>query len=65
MEPVMNKYKKQISNGFKQICKIIPDTLAISGAVSISYGCYRIVEPLGFIVMGCLLIGGAVIWSKS
>lgn len=61
----MNKYRESISNGLKQLYKLIPDALAVSGAVSISYGCYKIIEPLGFIVMGCLLIGGAVIWSKS
>jgi hypothetical protein len=65
MEFVMHKYKESITNGFKQLYKFIPDALAVSGAISISYGCYRINEPLGFIVMGCLLIGGAIIWSKS
>lgn len=61
----MHKYKENILIGIKQLNKLMPDILAISGAISISYGCYKIIEPLGFIVMGCLLVGGAIIWSKS
>jgi len=61
----MKKCRQEIINGLKQMPKLIPDLLAVGGAASISYGCYQIIEPLGFIVMGILLIGGAVIWSKS
>lgn len=61
----MKKCRETIINGFKQIPKIMPDALAVGGAASISYGCYRIIEPLGFIVLGILLIGSAIIWSKS
>ena len=61
----MKKYRETIINILKEIPKIIPDALAIGGAISIWYGCYCIIKPLGFIVIGMLLIGGAVIWSKS
>lgn len=61
----MKKIRETLINGFKYIPKIIPDLLVVGGAVSISYGCYIIIEPLGFVVMGILLIAGAVIWSKA
>lgn len=61
----MRKCKETIIILIKGLPKIMPDILAISGSVSISFGCYKIIEPLGYIVMGVLLIGGAVIWSKS
>lgn len=61
----MKKIRDVIIKGFKNIPRTIPDILAVGGAVSISYGCYLIVEPLGFIAMGILLIASAVIWSKS
>jgi len=61
----MKKYREKIIKLIKRLPKIMPDILAISGSVSISFGCYKIIEPLGYIVMGVLLIGGAVIWSKS
>jgi len=49
----------------KAIKGLIPDILAIGGAVCISYGAYLFIKPLGYITIGCLLIGGAYIWSKS
>jgi hypothetical protein len=61
----MNKCRETIIYGIKQMPKLIPDILAVGGAVCISYGCYKIIEPLGYIVMGVLLISSAVIWSKS
>ena len=38
----------------KIIKSLIPDLLIISGIGSISYGCYLINEPYGFIVAGIL-----------
>lgn len=61
----MKRCREAIINGLKNIPKLIPDLLAAGGAISISYGCYKVIEPLGFIVIGILLIAGAVIWSKS
>ena len=49
----------------KVIKNLIPDVLAISGALGIAYGMSLIFLPLGFIVGGILLILGAWIWSKS
>jgi len=61
----MHKYKETIKNWLTQVPKIVPDVLALGGTISISYGFYKLMEPLGFIVMGVLLIACAVIWSKS
>lgn len=58
MEFMMKKFGKAIKN-------LIPDALAISGALGIAYGMSLIFLPLGYIVGGILLILGAWIWSKS
>ncbi len=50
---------------FKTIPKMIPDILAISGAVTISYGTGIIYVPLGYIMGGVFLIIAAVFWSKA
>lgn len=47
------------------IKKTIPDISAIIGAVCISYGAYLFIKPLGYIVLGCLLIVGGYVWSKE
>lgn len=60
----MSKIKKSILNGLKFIPKLIPDILAISGVVTISYGAFLFLKPLGYIVLGVMLIAGAVLISK-
>lgn len=48
------------------VCKkMIPDVLAILGAVCFSYGAYLIYKPLGFIFIGLFLIASAYLWSKA
>lgn len=43
----------------------VPDILAVSGAVCISTGAYQIYAPAGWIVLGVMLVAGAVIWSRG
>ena len=43
----------------------MPDVLAVSGAVCISAGSYQIYIPAGWIVLGVMLVTGAVIWSRG
>lgn len=61
----MNKVRKEILKYLKMIPNLIPDVLAIIGAISISYGAYIILKPLGYIILGIMFIGSAVILSKS
>jgi len=57
--------KNKIKIIIKIITKLMPDILALTGAISVSYGAYLFIEPLGYIVMGIMLIASAVILSKS
>jgi len=50
---------------FKTIPQIVPDVLALLGAISISYGAFLIYKPLGYIALGVMLISAAVIVSKA
>ncbi|MBE6722704.1 MAG: hypothetical protein E7572_09570 [Ruminococcaceae bacterium] len=43
----------------------VPDVLAVSGAACASAGVYQIYVPAGWIVLGVMLIAGAVIWSRG
>jgi hypothetical protein len=61
----MKKIRKAILNGIILIPKLIPDLLVITGAVTISYGAFLIYKPLGFIALGIMFTGSAVIISKS
>nr|WP_312578229.1 hypothetical protein [Sedimentibacter sp.] len=61
----MKKIRQAILNGLKTIPKLMPDILAFSGAITMSYGAYLIYKPVGFIVLGVMFIISAVILSKS
>lgn len=61
----MKKIRNAILNAVKTLPKLIPDILAIGGAISVSYGAYLIYKPVGFIVLGGMFIASAVILSKS
>lgn len=61
----MKKIRKAIIKGMKIIPKLMPDILAITGALAVSYGAYIVTEALGFIVLGVMLIASAVILSKA
>lgn len=61
----MKDIRKEIFKFIKLIPKLIPDILAIIGAISISYGAYIIIKPMGYIVLGIMFIASAVILSKS
>ena len=61
----MKKIRQAILKGLSAIPKLVPDILAVSGAIVISYGTYLIYEPAGFIVIGIMFIASAVILSKS
>ncbi|MDF2567897.1 MAG: hypothetical protein K0R90_1353 [Oscillospiraceae bacterium] len=62
---MISKIKAVIYSIGASIKKLVPDVLAASGTVCISYGAFLIYHPLGYIIGGALLIGGAIIWSKS
>jgi hypothetical protein len=61
----MKKIRKAIINCIYTIPKLMPDLLAITGAITLSYGAFLIYKPLGFIVLGGMFIASAVIISKS
>jgi hypothetical protein len=61
----MKKIRKSILTSIKFIPKLMPDVLAVSGAIIFSYGAFLIYKPLGYIVLGCMFIASAVILSKS
>lgn len=71
MEDEKKPLQKRIAAWFrKTIPKIraanpVPDFLSVGGAVCISTGAYQIYVPAGWIVLGILLIAGAVIWSRG
>lgn len=56
----MNKKKL-----FKALISIIPDALAVTGALLVWLGIDKIYRPAGLVTAGILLITGAVIWSKG
>jgi hypothetical protein len=60
----MGKIRQAILNGIKTMPKLIPDILALSGALTMSYGAYLIYRPAGFIVLGIMSIASAVILSR-
>jgi len=41
------------------------DLLGVAGAVSITWGCFLIYRPAGFIVGGTLLLAAAVLLARS
>lgn len=45
--------------------KLVPDALAMAGAVAITYGVALFSPPAGWIVGGILSVAAAVIWSKG
>lgn len=45
--------------------KLVPDVLALAGAMAITYGVALVHPPAGWIVGGFLSIAAAVIWSKG
>jgi len=45
--------------------KLLPDVLAVIGAILISYGCWLAFPPSGFVIGGVLLIIGALAANKS
>lgn len=49
----------------KWIKKIIPDLLAVSGAVCVVVSACLIAIWLGWLTAGAALIAGAVIWSRA
>jgi len=49
----------------KTLKSLIPDLLIIFGALCISYGAFKIYRPAGFICLGVMLIGGAVLIIKG
>ncbi len=49
----------------KKIKQLIPDALAIAGALLIWHGIDLIYKPAGFIAAGSLMFLAAVIWSKG
>jgi hypothetical protein len=61
----MKKIRQAILSALKIVPKLIPDILALIGAIAISYGAYLIFVPIGFITLGIMLIASAVILSKS
>ena len=58
----MKKIGKAILEGLP---KLVPDILATAGALTVSYGAYLIIKPLGYITLGVMLIASAVIMSKA
>ena len=56
---------KKIKLVIEKIKKAVPDIFAIIGTILVSYGAYLFIKPLGYIVLGCLLIVGGYVWSKS
>ena len=58
----MGNVKKKIGSTLKSL---IPDALAIAGAFFIGFGAGMIYIPAGVICIGCLLIAGAVIYSRG
>lgn len=61
----LKKLIKRLKSVARGSAQIIPDVLAISGAVSIGYGAFLINPIAGWIATGVLLIAAAVIWSKG
>lgn len=49
----------------KWLKKFIPDGLAVLGSVCITVGGFLIADFVGWIVLGALLVAGAVIFSKA
>lgn len=61
----MKKFWQKIGAFKKRIYRNLDDCLALSGAVTVSYGAYLIYIPLGWIVAGIFLIAAGVLWSKG
>lgn len=62
-------YMKNLMQGLMwfraTVPKLVPDALAVVGAVVITYGVALIYPPAGWIAGGILLVVAAVIWSKG
>lgn len=61
----MQKIRQVILSFLILIPELIPDILALVGALTISYGSYLIYPPAGFIVLGIMFIASAVVLSKT
>ncbi len=61
----MKKFWMKIGAFKRFLHKTADDWLALTGALLISYGSFRIFEPAGLIVLGGFFIAGAVIWSRG
>lgn len=48
-----------------QVIATIFLAIILAGLISITYGCYLIWQPLGYIVCGFLLIGFAIIMNQA
>jgi hypothetical protein len=45
--------------------EIIADLAGLAGAGLLSFGCWSVYEPVGFIAGGVMLLAGAVLFSRG
>jgi hypothetical protein len=50
---------------FKALPTAAIDATGVVGAALVAYGCYRIYQPAGLIVAGCMLIAIALILARG
>lgn len=61
----MKEWRKRLQGIGKVMLGLLPDLMALIGAVCIAYGVSMIYTPAGWIAAGILCVAAAVIVSKG